>query len=152
MSNALLTFVPRDRTYVPTPAAREQAVRLLRSFAPAGDDVADTATEEIRFIDCRGNWSGVRCPACGRDAEPWFFDAVSEAYERSGFRELSLAAPCCGAGVSLDALDFGWPVAFARYDLTARNPWLESEVFPEPQLRELEEAVGCPLRVIWRRY
>ncbi|MBN9520884.1 hypothetical protein J0H58_20580 [bacterium] len=107
MSDMLLSFIPRDRTYVPAPAAREQAVEWLRAVVPTAHEVVDTVTEEIGFIDCGENWPGVCCPACGRNAEAWFGDASGEAYDRSRFRELSLTAPCCGTGVSLDALDFG---------------------------------------------
>lgn len=152
MSDTLLSLVPVDRTHVPAQPARERAVALLRTLAPSADEVLDTVSEEIVFIDCGVNWSGVHCPVCGRDADAWFAGAMSDAFERSRFRELTVAAPCCGAGVELDALDFGWPVGFARYTLTARNPGAQGHGFSGSQQRMVEEMMGCPLRVIWRRY
>jgi hypothetical protein len=152
MSDTLISFVPTDRHFVPSAAARERAVNLLRRFAPASDEVSETVSEEVAFVDCGGNWSGVRCPACGADAEPWFSDEMSRCHELSRFQDLAVVAPCCGAEVSLDALDFGWPVGFARFVLEARNPGLASTELPQEQHRAIEDAVGCPLRIIWRHY
>lgn len=152
MSDTWLALVPTDRHFAPAPDGRERAVGLLRGFAPAADGVTATVSEEIRFIDCGGNWCGVRCPACGADVEPWFADELGRCYERSRFRDLAAVIPCCEVAVSLDALVFGWPVGFARFVLEARNPGLEPAGLPPERHRLLEEAVGCPLRVIWRHY
>jgi hypothetical protein len=152
VSDTLISLVPQDRNFVPKEVSRERAVSLLRAFAPAADEVCETLSEEVEFIDCGGNWSGVQCPACGMDAEPWFGDEMSRCYEQSHFRDLRAIAPCCGSVVFLDALNFGWPVGFARFVLDARNPRLGSTELPREQHQALEEALGCPLRVIWRHY
>lgn len=118
---------------------------MLRAFAPSADEVRAVVHEEVVFIDCGGNWSGVRCSACGSDAEPWFADALGDCYERSRFRELATLARCCGAAVTLDRLAFGWPVAFGRFALEARNPCLGPAGISAEQLEALGATVGCPL-------
>lgn len=145
-----MTFVPADREYVPSPAAQQRSEALLRGFAPDADEVSATAWDVIRFIDCGGNWSGVSCPACGADAESWFGDQLGNCNKKSGFRDLAVIAPCCGATVYLDTLTFGWPIAFARFALDVRNP-ARSDLAPD-QRRSLEDAVGCALKVVWRHY
>jgi hypothetical protein len=152
MSDTLMSFVPAERAYVPPRHQREQAVKLLRSFLPAAEEVAASFSEEIRFLDCGGNWSGVRCPRCGGDAEGWFEDELSRAYEQTRFRDLAAVAPCCGGPVSLDALTFGWPVGFARFVLEARNPGWEGAALSPEQHQALEQALGCVLQVVWRHY
>ena len=64
----------------------------------------------------------------------------------SGFENLQIRAACCGADVSLNGLKYGWPVAFGRFFLEARNPnvtGLSSEA-----LLELGQALGGPVRQI----
>jgi hypothetical protein len=125
---------------------------MLRAFAPSADEVRAVVHEEVAFTDCGGNWSGVRCSACGADAEPWFADALGACYEQSRFRELAAVAGCCGAGVSLDRLAFAWPVAFGRFALEARNPGLGPTGLSAEQLGALESAVGCRLIAVPAHY
>ena len=151
MADAVLLLVPTDHLYVPASDARERSAAMLRAFAPA-DEVRAVVHEEVTFIDCGSNWSGVRCPACGADAESWFVDGVSQCYERSRFRELGVVAGCCGAGVRLDQLAFGWPVAFGRFALEARNAGLGQAGLSAEQLGALEAEVGCRLVVVPAHY
>jgi hypothetical protein len=150
MSDTWIRFIPTDREYVPPREAQARAVALLRSFVPNADEVETNVSDEIQFIDCGGNWMGVACPECGADAEPWFADAMSTAFESCRFRDLRAVAPCCGAKVLLDELKFGWPVGFARFVLEARNPELTTAALSEAQNLALEKALGCSLRIVWR--
>jgi hypothetical protein len=150
MSDTWLRFIPTQREYVPSVIAQERAVDLLRTFVPNADAVEVTLSGEIEFIDCGSNWSGVVCSACGLDAEPWFGDALTRAHEQSAFRDLDTIAPCCGAAISLDKLNFGWPVGFARFVLEARNPGLGTSELSPSQYKTLEQVLGCSLGVVWR--
>ena len=152
MSDNLMSFVPHDRHFVPDVSARERAVDMLRAFAPSADEICDNVSEEVEFIDCGGNWSGVRCSSCGANAEPWFGEELNRCYKQSHFRNLDAVAACCGAAVSLDTLNFGWPVGFSRFVLEARNPRLSNSELLREVHRTLEQTVACSLRVIWRRY
>jgi hypothetical protein len=152
VADAVLSLVPTDRLHVPALDARKRAAALLRALAPAADEVRAVVHDEVAFVDCGGNWSGVRCPACGADAEPWFADALAECHERSRLRELAAVAACCGASVSLDRLVFGWPVAFGRFALEARNPGLGPAGLSAEQLAAVGSAIGCPLVAVPARY
>jgi hypothetical protein len=150
MSDTWIRFIPTDREFVPPAESQACALQLLRGFALGADDVEATTSEEIQFIDCGGNWVGVACPVCGADAESWFADALSQAFELSRFRDLSTVTPCCRADVLLDELKFGWPVGFARFVLEAKNPRLASGEWRESEHLALEKALGSSLRIIWR--
>jgi hypothetical protein len=147
-----MSFIPEQRDYVPTPDAQREAADLLRGFLPGADEVNCSVSEGIQFIDCGGNWLGVHCTSCGADAEPWFAEEMSRCHEQSGFGNLTAIAPCRGAQISLEALNFGWPVGFARFVLEARNPGLGAKVLPRGKHRLLEQALGCCLRIVWRHY
>src|SRR4051794_22638432 len=83
MADTLMRLIRVERGHVPTPMARQAAVRVLRAFLPAAECVEATVSDEVRFVDCGGNWSGVECPNCGADAEPWWADEVSRCREHN---------------------------------------------------------------------
>lgn len=148
MSDNVLHIVPAEPGFRPTITAATAAEQLLRSFLPRCKAVTAVTGEGIRFIDAGENWEGVVCPHCGADAEQWWADAVSRAYE-SRFQTLTVCAQCCGASVSLNELRYGWPVAFATFSLDALNP--ESLHLSTEQLAQLEAALGCGVRVVQAR-
>src|SRR5205823_5373271 len=101
--------------------------------------------EEVSFFHPGANWSGVQCPVCGADAEPWWSDAMEEA-AKSSFSSLQCLARCCGSSVSLDGLRYLWPAGFGSYVLEAMNP--NNNGLSAPQLAQLEAILGCELREI----
>ena len=145
MSDALLRFVPQDPAYVPSSDAAQKAKALLASFLPDAEAIENEVHPTIVFVDPGENWSGVSCPACSADAEPWWSDAMSSAHE-SGFTSLVIDAPCCGSSVSLNNLNYVWPVAFGRFVIQALNP--NSVGLTSEQLAQLGAVVGCPLREV----
>jgi hypothetical protein len=147
MSDHLMRLIPADPSYVPSGEAQGRAIALLREFAPRANVVEAQVSEEIQFIDCGGNWSGVACPGCGADLEEWFWDELGRARKRSGYRDLSVVTPCCGAVSSLRDLRYGWAVGFARFVLEATNANLGGRLEPA-QLSALQEALGCRLVLV----
>ncbi|MHB0961509.1 MAG: hypothetical protein ACYC0X_24170 [Pirellulaceae bacterium] len=150
MSDTWIIFIPTDRHFAPSRDAQGRSVALLRQFLPTADEIEAECDDEIRFIDCGGNWMGVTCPECGADAEPWFGAALSAVSKATRFRDLGHVAPCCGRRVFLDNLNFGWPVGFARFSLEAKNPGLERAELEASQHKALQDVLECPLRVVWR--
>ncbi len=73
-----------------------------------------------------------------------------EAAETHAFAQLDVTMPCCGRAGSLNDLRYDWPMGFARFVLSARNPNLPE--LPPEALRRLVQIVGCELRVIWAHY
>ncbi len=146
MSDNWIQFIPHDPTYQPSRSAAESARALLSSFVPDADEVVFEFTDTVKFIHPGGNWSGVKCPKCGADAETWWKDAMNTAYE-TGFSNLKVTAPCCGAPVSLNELNYVSPAGFAKFLIKAMNPNVKDSM--EPQVQQLSKCVGCDLRRIW---
>ena len=147
MSVHWLKFVPGDPEYQPSPQAAECARSLLAASTLQADSVSFEFKEAVQFFDPGSNWSGVECPACGANAEPWWNTAMDRAYNGSGFSDLWTTAACCGARVSLNDLRYPWPAAFGRFVLEAMNPHVP-DLLPAEE-KQLQAALGCELRKIW---
>jgi hypothetical protein len=145
MSDSFLRYIPIDPNFRPAHDAALSAVELLRSFLPEAQAIDSDFFERVRFVDCGSNWSGVLCPSCGADVEPWFFEAMNEA-AKTGFTSLLIRSPCCETAFSLNDLDYLWPVGFAQYVLEAFNP--DSRGLTPSQLSALETTLGCAVREI----
>jgi hypothetical protein len=145
MSDAYLRFVPTEPTFRPAASAAEAAEQLLSSFLPGAEAIRSSFSDHVQFVDPGANWSGVRCPVCGVDAEAWWSDAMDVA-AKTHFEDLMTISVCCRAPVSLNDLQYVWPSAFGRYVLEAMNP--TARVLPAKQLRDLEESLGCRLRQV----
>ena len=148
MSDNWLQYVPADPRFQPTAEAAAAAQELLSDFLPDAEQVRAEFKDDVEFFHPGENWSGVKCPACGTDAETWWNDAMDEASARD-FGSLLIKAYCCGARVSLNDLDYGWPAAFGKFVLEAMNPHIR-ELAAEQEAR-LARVLGCELRRIWVR-
>lgn len=146
MSDSWLQLIPVDPSFRPEVPAASQARELLASVLPEAEEVSASFRESVEFFDAGGNWSGVMCPVCGADAEPWWAEAMDRAH-RSGFSDLMTKAGCCGASVSLNELRYVWPAGFGSFCLEAMNPNVTE--LEESALRQIEEVLGTPLRGIW---
>ncbi|WP_246622021.1 hypothetical protein [Rhizobium laguerreae] len=121
MSDTILRYVPADPNWQPSPEAANKGVSLLETVVHGADEVKSGFEDEVRFYDPGENWSGVKCSACGADAEEWWGEAMETA-SADGFKGLRTVAPCCGATVSLNDLRYIRPAAFSRFALEAHNP------------------------------
>ena len=146
MSDNWLQFVPTDPLFRPSQAAAKKAKALLASFVPRADEVSVEFKDTIQFFHPCGNWSGVKCPSCGADAEPWWQDAMDSASNRD-FSDLNVTTPCCGVRESLNNLNYVWPAAFASFVIEVRNPGVKD--LSPVQERELASCLGCEIRRIW---
>lgn len=146
MSDNWLQFVPTDPRFLPSDEAADNARRLLASFVPESASVTATFKGQVKFFHPLGNWSGVECPSCGADAEPWWEEAMCNA-ANTQFLELLVTTPCCGFRVSLNELRYLWPAAFGSFVLEAKNPNVR-DLSPEQELA-LSKTLRSPLRRIW---
>lgn len=147
MSDNWLQLVPTDPLFRPRREQAQSARELLASFVPGADEVSAEAKDRIEFVDPGSNLSGVECPACGVDAEGWWGEAMDSAHANE-FRNLQCVAGCCGAEVSLNELRYVWPAAFGSFVLSAMNPRIEG--LSADQKEQLEQQLGCTLRLVWR--
>lgn len=149
MSDDFLRLISTDPQYTADRRALREASALLASFLPQAQEVTFEIKEGVSFIDPGQNLERIFCPRCGHEVDMgWWGDQMDAAYE-TGFSDLSLKMPCCGATVSLNDLQYDWPAGFARFVLEARNP---RERLDEEQLRSLEAILGCALRQILAHY
>ena len=143
MSESLLRVIPADSEFRPSSFAAASAEAFLRGLLPEAERVSAKSLAGVEFVDAGANWEGVRCPACGADAEPWWGEAMSQAAE-SRFHSLQVMSGCCRSTVSLNELRYGWPVGFASFVLEVQNP--QSTGLTASQLTQLSGIVGCSLR------
>ncbi len=148
MSDHVLRLVPKDLHFWPEPAAARDAESLLRAFFPDSDHVQAKYFDAVSFIDAGENWEGVRCSACGADAEPWWNASMSTA-AASAFSSLTARAPCCGSLIQLNQLNYVWPVAFGRFALEALNP-NATDLSPD-QLDRVSRTLGTSLLTVHAR-
>ncbi|MCH9034688.1 MAG: hypothetical protein IID42_09305 [Planctomycetes bacterium] len=145
MSDNWLILIPEAAGFVPAIAAAK--VRF-RSFLPDADEIEADVSSRLKFIDCGSNFEHVYCPHTGKeiDCELWS-EAMAAAYE-SEFENLCFVSPHSGKPTSLDDLVYDWPQGFACFALEAMNPGIKD--LSRECLRELEELLGCRLKVIWQ--
>ncbi len=149
MSDNWIKLIPTDQNFLPSADAAEAERTLLAELAPDAEEVTVEFLKEVAFVDSGENWEGVSCPSCSRDASTWWADAMDGAAE-SSFRDLEVAAPCCGATVSLNDLNYEPPNGFASFILSAWNPNLQD--IPPAAMSRLVDLLGTQLRRIWVRY
>ena len=146
MSDNWLQFIPVDPTYQPAEEAAECARALLAKFTPVADEINAEFKVTTEFFHPGSNWSGVRCPLCGADAQEWW-EAAMDAASKRDFADLKATAHCCGASVSLNDLNYTTPAGFASFVLEAMNPNVR-DLQPDQQA-QLQTILGCELRRIW---
>jgi len=121
---------------------------MLHGIVAAESTVETRTTATIEFVDAGSNFESITCPICGQVIDTaWWSDAMDAAFQ-SEFSDLGIVTPCCYRNTSLNDLVYDFPQGFARFRLQAVNPRIPGL---EPnQLRTLEQALGCNLRVIWQ--
>src|SRR5262245_27222130 len=158
MSTSVLKIIPTDQDYVPSAEQQANAVAVFREMAPYGE-IEARVHEDLEFIDA-GEYCGyVFCPSCanrvainpfeGTDlAQEWYYNLVEAITARTPLRQIQTTMPCCGASVALTSLQFDMPAGFARFELCATDPDIESSTLGAEQLNKLEVALGCRLTQI----
>lgn len=147
MSDDWMIVLPLDPLAVPTKDRAEAAFELLRALRPDAEDPELRLSDTPQFFDCAGNYENVFCRFCEADIGEWWHDALGTWSERADRRDLFFETPCCGRATSLNDLDYNGPQGFAcvGFELMNGGPDLEPE-----ERQRVENALGLPVRVIWR--
>ena len=110
MSDDVLSIIPTDQDFVPSPEAQQTAVALLQEMLPDGEMCKADVYDHLHFVDQGANCEAVFCSSCGRrlaldpftENDPgmsWWYE-VNDAIPRGGAIEhVRTAIPCCGASV-----------------------------------------------------
>ena len=146
MSDNWLQLIPSNPSFQPSAEAAKHAEQLFASFVPDADEVSASFKNSVEFFHPGANWSGVKCPSCGAEAELWWVGAMQHGAETQ-FQDLVVTTPCCGSRVSLNDLQYVWPAAFGRFVLEALNPNIKDITINQEQL--ISSCIGCGLRKVW---
>ena len=152
MSDSVLTVVPTDPRWQPSPDVGRAAADLVASLALVDGDGGWCEVDwydEVRLVDCGENLERITCPHCGRElSDTWFGDALDErSGSGAGVTSLDVVVPCCGTATTLDALK--WPMAFTRFKIAIWNP---SRLLTPAAVAEIEEALGHRLSQVRAHY
>jgi hypothetical protein len=145
VSDNIYRYVATEPAFQPSAAAAKEAETFLRAALGRAESVKARFSEHIEFVDAGENWEGVRCPDCGKDIEKWWGQAMNLAYD-SNYELLVYQTECCGKDVSLNELDYPWPVAFASFVVEVFNP--DSLGLGADEMSRLGALLGCSMREI----
>ena len=151
MSEHYVTFIPADPALVPTEAAQEQAVQILRTAGSALDEVAIIVEPHVIFHDCGENFEEIRCPNCSAliEVDVWAKWMEADYTEDGGFKLAPLTMPCCSSVPDLNKLEYSWPQGFSRFAVQARR--IDGDE-PPGTLEKLQSILACELRKIYTMY
>ena len=126
MSDDYVRLIPTDPVWQPAqaPAAAATAYVVELFAGPNGsvDQVEHEFHDAVTVIDSGVNTSRATCPTCGGDVPlGWVFGVVDSRHQVSNLEDLIVQVPCCGALVSLNELEYDWPMGFARFEISILN-------------------------------
>ncbi len=150
---------------MPDESKYADAIKKLESWTPDGEEVGVTVYDHVEFIDQGDNLETIICPACETRldkfadkliADWWeYASLIADVIKGNGAYRLdescTVKMPCCQKESKFTDLKFHWPAGFARFELFAHNPCLESNLRND-RLHELEEILGSTLIQIWAHY
>jgi hypothetical protein len=145
MPDNFLIIIPAGPDADTSDEAAEAACLVLEAAFPQADDVSYDIFDEVRFIDPGVAFDSVHCPACKKDADPWWPAAMDKA-ARLEFDDLEVVTKCCKAAISLNEVIYEPAAGFARFALVVENAGAIS--LSEAQKRDVTTALGCDIRVV----
>ncbi len=141
-----MTIIPRDPLALPPPERREAALALLKALRPSADEIEVKVSEMPIFFDATGHFENLFCPFCAKTLEISWWHEKMDAWWNGDRRILTVATPCCDGATSLNELDYGCEQGFACFGIELMNP--NGDLEPS-EVRQIEEVLGVPVRVIW---
>jgi hypothetical protein len=146
MSDTWLIVFPTDPLATPSEERCEAAFDLICALRPEAEDPELHVSDSPEFFDCGGNFEAVFCPFCAAEVTPWWMEQMDRWWE-GDHHSLAVETTCCGRTTSLNDLDYRWPQGFACVAVELMNPDAD---FEPSELKQIEAALGVPVRLIWR--
>lgn len=147
MSDNWMIVLPIDPLAVPPKERAQAALEMLSQMRPEAQEFELHFSDIPEFFHCGSNFESVFCPFCQTDiVERWenAMDAWSKGHDR---RRFAIETPCCGRETSLNELDYVEPQGFACVAIKVMNP--DSDLEPS-ELQRVAQALGEPVRIVWR--
>lgn len=142
-----MIVIPVDPLAAPPKESAEAAFALLTTMRPEAQDAELYLSDQPDFFHCGSNFGSVFCPFCATEIREWWSKPIDAWWKSADRRELSVETPCCGRATSLNDLDYVGEQGMACVAITMMNP--NSDLEPEER-RKVEDALGLPVRVVWR--
>jgi len=150
MSDNLIKLIPEDPLYIPDIDRQSAVLRWLQKLAPTADEIEVKVSDEVVFHDCGTNFESVACPSCETDiVMEWWQEWMEQDYGENSFSLSLRALPCCGHSTNLQQLRYDLPQGFSKWSIEPINPNIAE--IRKKDLKRIEEAIGCALRVIYQR-
>jgi len=149
MDDTVLKLFPDNPAYVPDQVSRAKAKEYMVTLFPEATEVVEKVSGKIEFIDAGTNLETITCPNCLMKINMGWWQLAMKQANETHFRNLAINTPCCGAILSLNDLQYHWPVGFARYSLEVINPGWDMD---GDEVKILESTLGSELRKIWAHY
>jgi hypothetical protein len=147
MSDDWMIVIAADPHAKPSRERADAAFALLTALRPEAEEAELHLLDTPQFFDCGSNLENAFCPFCKAELFDWWQDAMDQWVRRDDRSSLSVEVPCCGRATSLNDLDYVMPQGFACFGIELMDP--HSDLEPEER-REVEAALGLPVRVVWR--
>lgn len=150
MSDHWILIVPRLPDHVPSPEKAEAALGILKKSIPNADEIDVVQKEHVQFFDCGANLETIKCPHCNANFDfDWWGETMSSDFdEETGFRLDAYSMPCCSKPAALSELVYQFHQAFGCFALSAMNPHIGE--LSGDSVREIEEALGCEVSVVYQ--
>jgi hypothetical protein len=145
MPQTFTIIIPNDPDADTNDEVAEAACELLESMFPDAQDISYDMFDEVRFIDPGVAFDSVHCPACGKDADPWWPAAMDKA-ARLEFDDLDVVTKCCKAAISLNDMTYAPTAGFARFAIVIESKSATS--LSASQRQSLEAVLGVGVRVV----
>jgi hypothetical protein len=145
MTNTFTIIIPNGPDLDINDDIAEAACVALEGMFPNAGDISYDIFDEVRFIDPGVAFDSVDCPACGKDADPWWPAAMDKA-ARLEFDDLDVVTKCCKAAISLNDMTYAPTAGFARFAIVIEGK--SAMTLSAAQQQIVEAALGVGVRVV----
>lgn len=150
MSTDLITFVPKDPMVRLDDATLDAARAWFATLGGRNGEVTSESHEQPHFYDAGGNFGAIGCPKCGEtfpiaDWGEWMGEDVSA--DKQSFNLSTRMMGCCGVSVTLNDLNYEWPMAFGKTALVGRD--MDIGIVSEDMRHQAEAVMGTSVTVVY---
>jgi len=155
VSDDFIRLIPMDAAWQPPRLSADAATSYVSDlFAGSGrsvDEVTSEYFDTVTLIDAGVNTSKAKCHLCNQSIDlDWVFEVINEL--DASLANLDVVSPCCGAVVSLNDLDYDWPMGFARFEITVMNGSRPKYELDAEELGQVALLLGHPVRQVLAHY